>query len=157
MPDDVSNLHALYEQHGPALLAYLRRYGQEEAEDWLQETFVRAVRHPDRLTGAASARAWLFGVARHVAVTAVRRRRKFEALPAEVAEEVRREEPRVAEMRRAIEGLPDIHREALELRLREGLAYEEIAEVLGVPVGTVRSRLHNAVRQLRRVMHEEGK
>jgi RNA polymerase sigma-70 factor (ECF subfamily) len=45
-------------------------------------------------------------------------------------------------------------REALELRLRENLSYEEIAHVLDIPIGTVRSRLHSALRQLRERMKD---
>ena len=52
-------------------------------------------------------------------------------------------------MRRAVADLPAEHRETLELRLHHDLSYEDIAQVLGIPVGTVRSRLHNAVRRLR--------
>lgn len=55
-------------------------------------------------------------------------------------------------MREAIAQLAPELRETLELRLTDELSYEEIASVLGVPVGTVRSRLHNAVRRLRTVL-----
>jgi RNA polymerase sigma-70 factor (ECF subfamily) len=53
-------------------------------------------------------------------------------------------------MREAIVKLPDAQREVLELRLAHGLSYVEIAETLRIPVGTVRSRMHNAVAALRR-------
>ena len=62
---------------------------------------------------------------------------------------------RIGEMRRAIAKLPDEMRETLELRLADDLSYEEIAAVLEIPVGTVRSRLHNAVRKLREEMCHE--
>jgi RNA polymerase sigma-70 factor (ECF subfamily) len=55
-------------------------------------------------------------------------------------------------LRRAVAALPQPQREAMELRLVDGLSYEEIAGVLDVPVGTVRSRLHNAVQRLREEM-----
>ncbi|NUQ48120.1 MAG: sigma-70 family RNA polymerase sigma factor, partial [Phycisphaerae bacterium] len=63
---------------------------------------------------------------------------------------------RVERMRLAIARLPDAQRESLELRLRDELSYEEIAEVTGAPVGTVRSRLHHAVRGLREMLEREG-
>ena len=57
-------------------------------------------------------------------------------------------------MREAIRSLSPELRDTLELRLEQELSYEEIAHVLDVPVGTVRSRLHNAVRQLRDLMNQ---
>jgi RNA polymerase sigma-70 factor (ECF subfamily) len=57
--------------------------------------------------------------------------------------------PRLEVMREGIARLNAISRQVLELRLQQELSYEEMAAILGVPVGTVRSRLHHAVRQLR--------
>lgn len=143
-------LETLYREHGPALLAFLRRrFNRGGAEDLLQETFVQAARSVSRVADAASPRAWLFAIARHVGLAAARRRREEAALPDQIAApEGPKPDPRLDEMRAAIAELPEAMREALELRLREELSYEEIADVLQVPVGTVRSRLHHAVRQL---------
>jgi RNA polymerase sigma-70 factor (ECF subfamily) len=58
-------------------------------------------------------------------------------------------DPRLEVMREGIERLNAASRQVLELRLQRELSYEEMAASLGVPVGTVRSRLHHAVRQLR--------
>ena len=57
-------------------------------------------------------------------------------------------------MHRAIAALPELQREALLLKLQHELTYEEIASVLNIPVGTVRSRLHHAVRQLRAALRD---
>ncbi len=152
MSRPVDQLQTLYQAHGPDLLAYLRRLvGRSDlAEDLLHETFVQALRRTDRLAAAVSPRAWLFTIARNVSCSAQRRRRpaaglRLDAAAAPVVEE----DPRLGPMRRAIGELPDKLREAIELRLRHDLSYEEIAGVLRVPVGTIRSRLHNAVQQLR--------
>ncbi len=147
-------LEALYRDHAPALLAYLRRLCGPAAEDLLQETFVQAMRRMDRLQQAQSPRAWLFGIARHVGLSAMRRRRPMMTLSSEPAAIVAAGDERVEQMRQAMADLPESQRQALELRVRDGLTYEEIAVVLSVPVGTVRSRLHNAVRRLRQVMAE---
>jgi RNA polymerase sigma-70 factor, ECF subfamily len=161
----IENLAGLYKAHGPDLLRYLRRRrcagtGGPSAEDLLQETFVQALRRSDALAGARSPRAWLFGIARHVALTAARRARPMQPLDALAIsagrESAADEDPRLDAIRSAISGLPDILREALELRLREGLSYEETADVLGIPVGTVRSRLHHAVRRLREAVGPSG-
>lgn len=146
------HLDSLYREHAAALLRYLgHRFGRvAPAEDLLQDTFLQAVRGADRLEGSPSPRAWLFGIARHVGLTAVRRRRDVEPIPTSVpAPRAVDSDPRLAAVREAIERLSPPLREALELRLRDDLSYEEIAGVLEIPVGTVRSRLHHAVRRLR--------
>lgn len=151
MVEAVTRLEALYRDVGPSLLAYLRRGAGDPhaAEDLLQETFMQAARRTERLAQAVSPRAWLFAIARNVAVTALRRRRTLKPLPAEIAQREAADNPRLERVRAAIAGLPDTLRETLELRLRHELSYEEIAAVLAIPVGTVRSRLHHALRRLR--------
>jgi RNA polymerase sigma-70 factor (ECF subfamily) len=142
-------IERLYRSHGAALLAYLRRAFAWCAlpEDLLQETFVQALRRQDRLAEAASPRAWLFGIARHVGLTAARRYRPGATLAeSQLAAEAN---PEIAAMREAIAALPEILRDTLDLRLRAGLSYEEIAEALDIPIGTVRSRLHSALMRLR--------
>ncbi|MGN6369553.1 MAG: RNA polymerase sigma factor [Phycisphaerae bacterium] len=154
MQEELAAMEMLYQVHGPAILRYLqRRFGRvAAAEDLLQETFVQAMGNRRGLKEAASARGFLFGIARNVGLAAVRRKR---GLREEVLEEGKervveeKEEEGVAEMRAAIGRLPEQVRETLEFRLREELTYEEIAGVMGIPVGTVRSRLHAALRMLR--------
>jgi RNA polymerase sigma-70 factor, ECF subfamily len=149
------DMEQLYQDHGPALLSYVRRgYGWcASPEDVLQETFLRALGNRRDLDEAISPRAWLFGIARHLGQTAARRHR-----PAATLSSVQPQAPmlseKIADMREAIENLSPTLREPLELRLREQLSYEEIAHVLGIPVGTVRSRLHNAMRELRKAMND---
>jgi RNA polymerase sigma-70 factor, ECF subfamily len=151
-------LEELYRQVGPSLLGYLRRGfpDAQSAEDLLQDTFVQAARRPERLVRAASPRAWLFSIARNLAVTGLRRRRMAQPLPDAAPAGEPAEDPRLERMRAAIARLPDTLREPLELRLKCDLSYEEIAEVLEIPLGTVRSRLHNAVRWLRSEMTNAG-
>jgi RNA polymerase sigma-70 factor (ECF subfamily) len=147
------DIEQLYQDHGPAMLSYVRRtFGWcASAEDVLQETFLQALRRPRDLQEAVSPRAYLFGIARHIGQTAARRHRptasleSIDARPAKVNDAL-------ADVRRAIAELSPTLREPLELRLREQMTYEEIAKVLEIPLGTVRSRLHNAVRQLRQTM-----
>ena len=63
------------------------------------------------------------------------------------------DDARLEQMRSAIAALPPLHREPLLLKLQQELSYDEIAEVLGVPVGTVRSRLHYAVAALKQALN----
>jgi RNA polymerase sigma-70 factor (ECF subfamily) len=150
----LTRLEALYREVGPDLLSYLRRAAGDlhTAEDLLHETFLQAARRVERLADAISVRAWLYAIARHVAATAYRRRRGIERLPTVLAEREAAEDPRLEQVRQAIAGLPATLQETLELRLRNGLSYEEIANVLQIPVGTVRSRLHGALRRLREAL-----
>jgi RNA polymerase sigma-70 factor (ECF subfamily) len=147
-------IEALYHRHGPALLAYLRRTFGPNAEDLLQESFVHALRSREQCLRADSPRAFLFGIARHVGLSAARRERAHLPLP-DVPAPQRAEHPALDAMAAAIRALPPQIRETLELRLREELSYEEIATVLQVPIGTVRSRLHSALKLLRQALKQE--
>jgi RNA polymerase sigma-70 factor, ECF subfamily len=147
------DIEQLYQDHGPAVLLYVRRsFGWcASAEDVLQETFLQVLRRPGDLDEAVSPRAWLFGIARHLGQTAARRHRPMAELKESASAAASSD---LVDLREAIRELSPALREPLELRLSEQLSYEEIAQVLEIPIGTVRSRLHNAMRELRRVMGE---
>jgi RNA polymerase sigma-70 factor (ECF subfamily) len=150
--DHASLMEKVYREFSPDLLAFFRRrHGSPEAaEDLLQETFAAVMKNPGRLLQADSPRAYLFGVARNLSAELYRRSRPTDELPSEApAEETEGPDPRIEAMREGIMQLNAASRQVLELRLQRELSYEEIAAALGLPVGTVRSRLHHAVRQLR--------
>jgi len=156
MDQTIKQLEELYAQMGPKLLAYFRRHHAiaGTAEDLVQDTFVRAIRNFDRVRESISPRAYLFGIARNVCLDALRRHRPLEELTDERAPESNPpDDARVEQMRAVIAELPPQHREPLLLKLQQELSYDEIAEVLGVPVGTVRSRLHYAVASLRQALN----
>jgi RNA polymerase sigma-70 factor (ECF subfamily) len=146
-----------------------------EAEDLTQETFLRAYRHWNTYTRGTSARSWLFTIARNAFLrsreTKERRRETFaseldvdiEALAsAETLAEIRDEDPERrffdsfvdAEVDAAVAKLPDEFRDTVILSDLESLSYNEIAEVLEVPVGTVKSRLYRGRRLLARALRE---
>lgn len=147
----------LYRETGPGLLAYFRHRPSlaTQAEDLLQDTFHRAWQHPERLAAAVSPRAYLFGIARHVAHDALRRARPTELFQESVAAAPAEEDGRLEDVRAGIGRLPEAQRETLLLKLQHELSYEEIAAVLGIPVGTVRSRLHAAVESLRATLNPD--
>lgn len=155
MNDAIAQLEQLYREMGPALLAYFRRQPglAGSAEDLLQDTFVRAIRGFERLQVSVSPRAYLFGIARHVSLDALRSRQTLALLTEPAAPDAAPEDARLDSMRAAIAQLPEPQRETLLLRLAHELSYEEIAEALGIPVGTVRSRLHHALNQLRATLN----
>ena len=134
----------------------LRMLGNRaEAEDIAQETFLRAHRALGEFRGEARLSTWLYAIASRLCLnrlaSAPRRLERGDdaallRLPAPVADAataLERGELEAA-LRQAIAELPDERRIVVVLRDLEGLAYDEIAEALGLELGTVRSRLHRA-------------
>ena len=109
---------------------------------------------------ASSQRAWLLGIARNLFREQMRgqARRRTVELPEDVAMAAETgEDHRLDLIRSAIVELPEQQREVLELRLKDDLRYAEIAEMLDIPIGTVRSRLHHALRRLRLCVRDHGR
>jgi RNA polymerase sigma-70 factor (ECF subfamily) len=154
----VEYLESLYYQHGPAILRYLKRLvDRQTAEDLLQDTFVQALSHFDRLDSVVSVKAWLFTVARHIALNSLRRKQVIASTSWEqLVRHSPQEDQRLESIRQAIKELPDEHRETVLLRWQDQLSYDEISEVLKIPVGTVRSRLHNSIGKLRKLLEVES-
>ncbi len=152
----MSDTERLFTTYHAALVRYLtRRLGDRDwAEDVAQETFVRALRQEHLV----NERSWLFAVAtnlvRDEARKDIRHRRHLELLAAE-QQEAQAEAPDVtleraldaADARHALDALGERDRQALLLR-EEGLDYTEIAEILGVTVGSVGTTLSRARRRL---------
>jgi RNA polymerase sigma-70 factor (ECF subfamily) len=141
----------------------LRMLGSRaEAEEIAQEVFVRAHRALAEFRGDARLSTWLYAIASRLCLNRLaasdrRLRREGEEtllrLPADTdpAAGVERREVEAA-LHRAIEGLPEERRIVVVLRDLEGLSYEDIAQVLGLELGTVRSRLHRARLDLKEKM-----
>jgi len=147
-----ADVEQLYRQSREALTAYfLRRHrSSHTAEDLLHETFLQLMRRVDRCRAASSPRGYLFGIARHVSADAWRRARPPADADVSLADVAAPQpDPRLTATRETIAALPPLQREILDLRFQHDLSYAEIAEALGVPVGTVRSRLHNALELVR--------
>lgn len=131
-----------------------------EAEDLVQEALIRALRFWDSYDPEQGARAWLNTIVRNTFVNhykaAVRRREVHGRAAAEAsidygrpADEAMEGSEVAAQVRAAIDSLPVEFREAVRLVDLEGYAYLEAAEALGVPKGTVMSRLYRGRRRLR--------
>jgi RNA polymerase sigma factor (sigma-70 family) len=148
--------------HEP-LWRYLRRLSNSDdaARDLSQDTWLRVFRGIAALREPARLRQWLFGVARNVAMDRLRAQYAqsphadvdLEELPA--AESVNLEEE-IATLEAGLETLPILERETLTLFYLRELSLEEIAGLVGVPVGTVKSRLFRARQLLRRVLENTG-
>lgn len=118
----------------------------DDVEDLVQETYIRAMRSMVTYRGDAPVRAWLMSVARHVCADDVRRRtrrrRLIDRLTAQLEEAT--VDPPDLTTEDLVGRLGHDRREALLLTQQVGLSYEEAAQVLGCPIGTVRSRVARA-------------
>lgn len=164
---DEQFVRALYADHAGPLLGYVLRLtggDRQRAEDIVQETLLRAWRHPEVLSGRPI-RPWLFTVARNLVVDGHRARR---ARPREVGEAALANAPAPAErldvdrileswaVADALATLRPEHRGVLLETYYRGRSVAEAAEVLGIPVGTVKSRTYYALRALRLALEERG-
>lgn len=132
-----------------------------EAEDVLHESFMAVLRDRGARAEIRSFRAWLYGVAHHLCLNRVRsRKRAARAVEtaarapesaAPPAEQLLAERQATVALARAVETLPGPLAEVYRLRAA-GLSYDEVAGVLGVPLGTVKSRMHEMVQRLREEM-----
>ncbi len=146
-------MEELYHACAGRVLAYLlsRGLGRQEAADVLQETFLAAWRGAGRYQGGSRLLTWLIGIARHKLADWHRRRPQEAPLPEdgpEPAWDPTRQTAEQVTLRQAVAALEADQRELLDLIFQQGLNYGEVAEVLGVPEGTIKSRMHRLKREL---------
>lgn len=152
----------LVEKYQRPLYAMLRRLVRqhEEADDLLQESFLRAFQHLHEFESERPFYPWLYRIALNLALTAMRRRKRFE--PSEELDRMPAREEEVGEslvaaelhkaLEHAIAKLPTEQRTILLLRTREEMSYQDLSETLGIELGTVMSRLARAREKLRKLM-----
>lgn len=159
----LSHLDALYN-----FAVYLTR-NPAEAEDLVQETYLRAFRFSHRFQPGTHLRAWLFQILRNTFLTFYRLRERElplaeDGVPdwdAPMFHEAPAEDPSVLEahtdLERAMRRLPDEFRTVLLLAEVEGLPLEEVAQIMACPVGTVKSRIFRAKERLRVILRDYEK
>jgi RNA polymerase sigma-70 factor, ECF subfamily len=174
--DDTAAFDALFLRHRRAVFSYTFRMVGEgaAAEDLTQECFLRVWRSRQRYEPTAAFRTWLFTIARRLALDELKRRQAHPAVrDTETADDedstgtveaiavdsvnpqelvIARELARTLDQ--ALRALPEEFREAAILRDVEGMSYEEIAGILGCPLGTVKSRINTARKRLQAVARE---
>ena len=155
---DKAAMKLLYDAHSDALYHFIRTRLRDpfEAADVMQEVFLEVWRAAARFEGRAAVRTWIFGIARNKAIDRVRRGARLvlaepdanlpddapnpEALAGAASD--------AARVRDCIGRLSDAHRSAIHLAFYRELTYGEIAEIEGVPVGTIKTRILHAKRLL---------
>ncbi|MFO1339658.1 MAG: RNA polymerase sigma factor [Burkholderiaceae bacterium] len=161
---------ALVDQHHARLVRFVRRHVDDdaEAEDLAQQAFADAARHHADFRGESPLSTWLYGIALNLARNHVnrspQRRHRFESEQAlaelPCAQPDPAEQCAMGQLMRVLERelatLPPDMREVLWLVSVDELAYEDAAERLAVPVGTVRSRLSRARQRLRAGFRSRG-
>lgn len=161
---DERALETLMQRYQGPLYGFLSRRVGSAADDLFQETWIRVVRARETFDLERRFSAWVYQIANNLCRDRYRRlevqRRAIES--ARVEDETLRESPAVPalregdRMRERVLALPDRLREVLVLRYYEDLGEEEMARVLGVPRGTIKSRLHAAVKALRERVVDDG-
>ncbi len=144
-------------------LAYRTLRDQEEARDAAQEAFFKAYRSLRTFKPGNKFSTWIFAITYHACCDRLSRRRRYsnEEMPERADPAAGPDSQAIAEdearrLRAAIEALPEKYRTVITLYHLQGRQYEEIAQVLGIPMGTVKTHLFRAKEQLRRMLSEDA-
>ena len=172
---EVDYFSCLYDRYEARLLRYIKRLAQlsdEEAEDILQDAFIKIWRNLNAYDSGLSFNSWVYRIVHNQAISAWRKRTSYgkdQQVPWEETSVGQHgaEDPKVAvfedeteeagpALRRLIHQLPDHYREVLLLRFWENLSYEDISDVLKIPEGTVATRVNRGKQALRQLAKESG-
>ncbi|MFZ1062406.1 MAG: sigma-70 family RNA polymerase sigma factor [Acidimicrobiales bacterium] len=153
---DERALEECYREHGPTVRAYVRRFvSHDDAEDVVQQVFFELWRSHKRFDPSRSLLGFILGIARNRAIDHLRKQRHVVVNVIELRELVgddgRDLIDRLAwssEVHRALATLPDAQRESLELSYFDDKTQREVAEELGVPLGTVKARMARGMQRL---------
>ena len=145
------------------LLNFFWRQGVSlsEGEDLVQETYLRLWKYRREYKPTAKLSTFLFLMARQVRIDALRRQARRENREEKwIGEQPTSEGPKAfgvrEDVRWALAKLSEPLRDVIELGVFQDLPYAEVAEILGIPVGTVKSRMHNALKELKEIFDEHG-
>jgi len=174
---DSAAFETLVEIYSPRLYGYFYRLTgrREDAEDLLQEVFVRVVRMIGRYEHDNRFDAWLFRIATNLVRDRVRRQRRspggeasgrqghepgiLEEVPdddVDQPDDVLQTAEQVDQLQRALKRLPGAEREVILLRHFSQMSFKEVAEAMGTPLGTALARAHRGLAKLRQLMEEDA-
>ena len=159
-----AHLRALFEEQIPRLRRYARALlrDSEDADDLVQDCLERAWSRSHRWKPDSDLRAWMFTIMHNLYVNMVRRNEKRQTMaldgmrdPPDPSLSGQERSDGLRDLEKGLATLPAEQREVLLMVCLEDLSYQQVAGILGVPVGTVMSRLHRARERMRRWMKEE--
>lgn len=159
---DDKAFNELVVRHQKNLLNYFARLSvYNDVEDLVQQTFIRIYKYRDRYSPKAKFTTFMYLVARQVRVDEIRKRVSLQRIRDRVKAQVEidgdtvtDEHPDVLsdDLQAALAKLSEAHREVVVLGMLQEVPYPEISKILNIPVGTVKSRMHHALRQLRTLL-----
>jgi RNA polymerase sigma-70 factor (ECF subfamily) len=161
---DPAAFRELYEAYGPRVKAYMIRQGADAgtAEDLAQETLLTVWRKAALYAGdRGSMTTWVFAIARNLRIDRLRREVPWQELPEgrlteassePLPDEAMAEKERQERVQAALAELPPEQKDVVILAYLEGLSHSEIAERLGLPLGTVKSRMRIAYQKIRQTL-----
>lgn len=159
---DVRAFEALYHRHKRAVFRFARRFTGDDAlaDDVVQETFRAVVDQAATLRVRGELTGWLYVVAKRAALRAREKAHRSQGDPHDLARAVdvhdaSAPDDTAGDVARRVAALPEIQREVVLLRFVDDWSLEAIAAALEVPLGTVKSRLHNALRAMREISDPE--
>jgi len=152
-----TKIDALIEDNRNYLMpfSYSLTQDQENAKDLVQETIYRAILNKDKYQSGTNIKAWLYTIMRNIFINNYRRAKKFKTVSSDVPQDYYMAKTNrtaandgvmntsIAEIKKAIDEMPEIFRIAFEMHYL-GYKYHEIAETLNEPLGTIKSRIHFA-------------
>lgn len=166
---DVGSFERLVHVHAGAIFSFLYRFlpNPQDVQDLTQIVFLKAFQNLSQFDGSKGKfRSWLFRMAATSSLDELKKR-ESESVRENVAAEIQKESQRhktaedrmvIESVKQAISALTSIERQVILLFYYHDLSYQEIADTLDIPLGTVKSRMHNAIARMRRLLmiREEG-
>ena len=163
---DVEAFRKLFQSYAPRVKSYMMRQGADAntAEELAQETMLTVWRKASLYSGEkGSATTWIFTIARNLRIDRLRRELTWVALPDghdeeassdALPDEILSDQERKVRVQQALSVLPADQHEVVSLSYVEGLSHSEIAERLGLPLGTVKSRMRLAYQKIRELVED---
>jgi RNA polymerase sigma-70 factor, ECF subfamily len=160
-------MEAFYARHHVRVFRFVQRLVQDQsaAEDLISEVFLEVWRHADRFEGRSTVSTWVLGIARFKALSSLRRR-PVESWDEQIARAIEdpADNPAIALekkdtntiIRRCLTALPPRHREIIDLAYYHGKSLDEVAEIVGIPKNTVKTRMLRARMRLAGLLRSAG-
>ncbi|MEM7519405.1 MAG: sigma-70 family RNA polymerase sigma factor [Pseudomonadota bacterium] len=166
---DMTAMEALYHRHAPAVRRFIAQLIKDpfEVSDVLQTTMLDVWRKAGSFEGRSGGRTWVLSIARYKAIDHLRRHARvapadpmsetLEEIDTQSAETALSAAQDAAALRACIAQLPDAQKTAIHLAFFQDLTYAEVAEIEGVPEGTVKTRIYHAKKLLMRCLASKSK